>query len=176
MAALSPREDIFVRAYCVRYNGTRAAIAAGYAQKSARQAASSLLTKPNIQAAIQRHLKARKARFDQTADNLRKEVAYVAMARPGDFYDELGDLLHPQDLPEHAAAALASFEQGLTSNPRGRKGQQRTREPVIKVKLHDKVEAQALLARLLGLDKGEDLTVPSGPVFILPPGSEVNIE
>lgn len=49
------------RKFCFKYfelnlNGTRAAIAAGYAEKSARVTASRLLTKANIRAEIERYL------------------------------------------------------------------------------------------------------------------------
>lgn len=42
------REKIFCAEYMIDFNGSRAAIAAGYAKHSARVTASKLLTKPNI--------------------------------------------------------------------------------------------------------------------------------
>lgn len=175
-ADLTPKEELFVAAYCVRFNGTRAAIDAGYSDKQASTAAYELLRKPRVKAAVRRVIDARKARYALTADNLRREVARVAFSNLQDFYAPDGRLLSPQELPVDAAKALQSIEDGTTSGLRGRKGQKRTRELVVKVKLHDKVSALDLLARLLGIAKGDDLTVPpAGPVFILPAGSEVDI-
>lgn len=175
-AHLTPKEELFVAAYCVRYNGTRAAIEAGYSEKQAATAAYELLRKPHVKAAVRRVIDARKARYAQTADNVRTEVAYVAFSNLQDFYTEDGRLLSPQELPVEVAKALQSIEEGTTSGLRGRRGRKRTRELVVKVKLHDKVGALDLLARLLGIAKGDDLTTPpAGPVFILPAGSEVDI-
>lgn len=52
---LNAKETLFVQYYCsdAKFNATKAAILAGYSEKSARSKASQLLTKVNIQAAIQ---------------------------------------------------------------------------------------------------------------------------
>lgn len=63
-----PSQAMFVREYVVDFNGTRAAIAAGYAEKSARVTASQLLTKPNISAEITRLVNDRSERLGITAD------------------------------------------------------------------------------------------------------------
>ena len=49
---LSHKQAKFVREYTIDYNGSAAAIRAGYNKKSSRAIASKLLTKQNIQAAI----------------------------------------------------------------------------------------------------------------------------
>ena len=54
---LSPKERAFVREYLVDQNGTKAAIRAGYAPLSAKVAASRLLTKDNVWAAVEAGLK-----------------------------------------------------------------------------------------------------------------------
>lgn len=48
--ALKERERLFVREYLVDLNGTRAAIRAGYSEKSAASQASRLLRKPEVRA------------------------------------------------------------------------------------------------------------------------------
>ena len=52
MARKNSRHDRFCREYIKDLNGTRAAIAAGYAKQSARITASRLLTNANISALI----------------------------------------------------------------------------------------------------------------------------
>jgi phage terminase small subunit len=49
---LTPKMRAFVREYLVDFNGTQAAIRAGYSPQSANEQASSLLAKPNIKAAV----------------------------------------------------------------------------------------------------------------------------
>ena len=48
---LTPKQAIFVAEYTKDFNGTRAAIQAGYGKRSARITAAETLTKPNVQAA-----------------------------------------------------------------------------------------------------------------------------
>lgn len=175
-AELTPKEELFVAAYCVRFNGTRSAIEAGYSEKQAASAAYDILRKPHVKAAVRRVIDARKARFAALADNVRRECSYLCFSSIQDIYAEDGRLLTPQEMPLEVARAIQSIEQGVTSGLRGRKGRQRTREAVSKTKMHDKVAALELMARLLGIAKGDDLTTPpAGPVFILPAGSEVDI-
>ncbi len=49
---LTPRQEAFIREYLVDHNGQQAAIRAGYGVRSARLAASRLLTHDNVQAAL----------------------------------------------------------------------------------------------------------------------------
>lgn len=56
---LSNREKVFCMEYVTDWNGARAAIAAGYSKKTARNIASENLTKPNIRAEIDRILTAK---------------------------------------------------------------------------------------------------------------------
>ncbi len=50
---LTPKQRLFVQHYMACFNGTQAAILAGYSEKTARFIASENLTKPNIRTAIQ---------------------------------------------------------------------------------------------------------------------------
>ena len=54
--ALTIKQELFVAAYCSNgYNGTRAAIVAGYSESSAKEIASQNLTKPEVAEAIDAH-------------------------------------------------------------------------------------------------------------------------
>lgn len=59
MSNLTPKQERFVTEYLIDFNGTQAAIRAGYSESTARQTASENLTKPDIQEA----LKAAKAEY-----------------------------------------------------------------------------------------------------------------
>lgn len=52
MTELKPKHERFCQEYIIDYNGSQAAIRAGYKEKSARGQASELLTNPNILARI----------------------------------------------------------------------------------------------------------------------------
>jgi len=51
---LRPKQQRFVEEYVIDWNGTQAAIRAGYSERSARVTASRLLTKANVKVAIER--------------------------------------------------------------------------------------------------------------------------
>ncbi|MCY3553721.1 MAG: terminase small subunit [Gemmatimonadetes bacterium] len=63
MPKLTKKQQAFVQEYLVDLNATRAAIDAGYSEKTARSIASENLTKPNIQAAL---IEAQKERSERT--------------------------------------------------------------------------------------------------------------
>lgn len=67
---LTDKQRIFVDEYLIDLNGTRAAIRAGYSEKSAREIASQNLTKLNIQKAIEKAFNERKARVLVTQDDV----------------------------------------------------------------------------------------------------------
>lgn len=78
---LSTKQRAFVEHYCARWNGYKAAIAAGYAETSARHQASRLLSYDNIQAAI----KARLADLAMSADEVLARLSDHARGDMGDF-------------------------------------------------------------------------------------------
>lgn len=69
-AELTDLEEIFVREYMVDWNGTQAAIRAGYSAKSAAQTAWFLLRKPKVQKAVEALASARARRLGIDADEL----------------------------------------------------------------------------------------------------------
>lgn len=60
----TPQQQAFVREYMVDFNGTQAAMRAGYAKKSAGVSASKLLRQATIQAAIREQVKHRNERLE----------------------------------------------------------------------------------------------------------------
>lgn len=80
LAALEPRQQKFVRAYVREPNATKAAIKAGYSEKTARQMGSENLSKPDIAAAVE-------AGFEQIMgkNEVRSRTAEVAAGTFEDF-------------------------------------------------------------------------------------------
>jgi len=74
IAKLSPKQARFCREYVVDLNGTAAACRAGYSSVSAKQQASRLLTKANVQAAIAELQAAVAERLDIDADHIVGEL------------------------------------------------------------------------------------------------------
>lgn len=88
---LTAKQEAFCSQYIAKaFNGTEAAIAAGYAKGSAAVTASQLLRNPNIQARIAELQAPALLKLDITREAVLREVALIAFAR-------LGDIIHVTD-------------------------------------------------------------------------------
>ena len=76
---MNHRQIIFVEEYLIDLNATKAAIRAGYAERSATVTASKLLTKANIQAAIQIAQLARSERTQITVDKVLEDIELIKL-------------------------------------------------------------------------------------------------
>lgn len=76
--SLTDKQEMFVKEYLVDLNATQAAIRAGYSKKTARKIGQENLTKPDIQAAIQKAMNERSKRVEITADRVLQELAHIA--------------------------------------------------------------------------------------------------
>ena len=163
---LRARERRFVEEYLVDLKGEAAAIRAGYSPKTAKVQASQILTRLNVQAALEVGYKERQARTQRTADSTVSAIACLAHSDIRKFYDANGDLLPIHSLPDDLAACIASVEvvkRNLTS------GDGKT-ERIWKIKLWNKVQALELLGRHQGLFREDPPSdAPDCPAFALPP-------
>jgi phage terminase small subunit len=85
--ALSTKQIAFVEFYLTHWNATKAAILAGYSERSARSIGSENLTKPDIQAAIQERLTELKMGADEVltrlSDHARGSIAvFIDISEP----------------------------------------------------------------------------------------------
>lgn len=77
---LTPKQRAFVREYKANGgNGTKAAIKAGYSEKTARKIASENVTKPDIQQALEEHEKKLQEKYEYTLDEMVKDLDTVKM-------------------------------------------------------------------------------------------------
>jgi phage terminase small subunit len=82
---MTPKQKLFVAEYIKDFNGSRAAVAAGYSKKTARHIASENLTKPDIQRAIQTAIEERATRAKRTADEVLEMLWAAAEVDPLDY-------------------------------------------------------------------------------------------
>ena len=78
MARLTPKQQMFVKEYLIDLNATQAALRAGYSPKTAKQTGTENLSKPIIQAEIQKHMNERVERVEITADRILQELGAIA--------------------------------------------------------------------------------------------------
>jgi len=130
-------------------NGTKAAIAAGYSEKSARSQASKLLAIPEIQDRIDELNQERQARVQITTDMVLGELLKIARTDIGQAFDENGSLKPLNQIPEDVRRAIQAIEvdelfegQGIERSQVGL---------TKKIKFWDKVKSLELLGKHLKL-------------------------
>lgn len=136
---LSTKQQRFVDEYCVDFNGTQAAIRAGYAANSAFVQAARLLSYDKIKKALEERkteiAEESKLKASDVIDELRR-IAFSDITQVMSFTASKAKIKSSKKLSEDAKKIVASVSQtkaGLT------------------VKLHDKVKALELLGRYLNI-------------------------
>lgn len=115
MSKLTAKQERFVAEYLANgLNATNAAVAAGYAEKSARVEGSRLLTNANVAAAIanrtQKAVARLEAKTDYSIDRTLEYVARMAFYDPADVFEADGSLKKIHEIPEQARAVIAGLE------------------------------------------------------------------
>jgi len=136
---------MFAQKYIIKFNGTEAAIQAGYSEKTAASQASRLLSHAKVQEYIQKFIKEREKRIEITGDMVVQELAKTAFIKEADFYNDLGEVKKLSELTEEQKAGLASY--GYKSIHIG-DGEY---EEVPVFKAQDKTKSLELLGRHFGL-------------------------
>lgn len=168
---LNPAQRRFVDEYAISHNATRAAITAGYSQKTARSQGARLLANANISKALRKLLDKRAKKLEITQEMVLAELAKIGFSdirkavtwgntelRVVDPGDEESP---PRTAPYHGLTLKASDEidddtaASISEVSEGRDG--------LKVKFHDKAQALLNIGRHLGMFKDKtELTGPDG--------------
>ena len=77
MSELEEKQKMFCKEYLVDFNGTQAAIRAGYSKKTANEQASRLLTKVNVQTYLKQLIEKRNKRTNITQDDVIADIIKV---------------------------------------------------------------------------------------------------
>lgn len=154
---LSERQVRFVAEYLLDYNGTQAAIRAGYSEQSARGIASTLLRHPEIDQRVREHRdRVHKAMNERAELNTQRTLQTIAAVQ--DF--DPADMLHPdgspkkiQEMPHSARMAIAGFE--VVTKYVG-KGENRRKIVQHKVRLLNRLTATDMAAKVAGAYKADN--------------------
>lgn len=88
---LSPKRQRFVDEYCADFNGTQAAIRAGYSAKTANEQAASLLAIPSVKEAVEERKKSiRRKSINYRGWLLRKTRLIINKCTSNDMWDPKG--------------------------------------------------------------------------------------
>lgn len=181
----STRRAMFVEEYLRDYNGTQAAIRAGYAADTAYSEASRLLRNVEIKEAIEKRKKELLAAISEDQFRTAREIQRIAHLDIRKLYDETGQLKPVSDWDDESAAAVSSVETVRRQSPEeADEDGNPVWETVLKVRTHDKVKALELIGRHQGFFndaltvKSDDgviylpAKVPVGTPIEMPPGEE----
>lgn len=160
---LSPKQSAFVEAYlCNGFNATKAAISAGYSEKTARQQGSRLLTNVDIAAQVNLRIKA----MAMSADEALARLSEHAAGDMGDFMSMSGiDLYsHPQ------SRLIKKFKRTIRTIPV--KDSAPETEEWIELELYDAQAALLALVKMSRLDAGLPTDNIGGIVFGYQPPRE----
>ncbi len=158
LGLLSPKHQLFVRAYLVHMNATAAYRAVYPRCKGADSAGPRLYGNVGVRAAIDAGVAKRAARYALTADNVLQELARLAFSDLGDCEDpETGQLYRSlREIPLEARRAVRKFR--VRSKTYVEDDQEITEETV-EVELHPKDAAIEKAMKHLGLFPKEVLEV-----------------
>ena len=105
MSKLTAKQQRFVDEYLIDLNASQAAIRAGYSEKTSRAIASELLTKPNIQEAVNQGQAERQAKTKIDAAWVLEQAAQSYITNSAEYMDEQGRMV-----PLNANAARGFLE------------------------------------------------------------------
>lgn len=144
---ISHKHRAFIAAYLRHFNGTKAALEAGYSKGGARRTATRLLKEPAIAAEIKAELGARGMSAAEALDGL----AAISRADMADFVKELGwpQLAEAREAGRLDTRAVRDFEleETVLELPDGG----RKIERKVKLKLHSGLQARAIILKTQGL-------------------------
>lgn len=110
MRELNERQKKFCMEYLKDFNGSRAAVAAGYTKKNVRITAAKLLTNSNIQKQIALNIAKRSEKTKIDAEWVLTELSEMAFADIAEAYDENGKLKSIHDIPKHLRKMICDID------------------------------------------------------------------
>jgi len=163
------RRELFIAAYLgdAKKNGTKAAIAAGFSEKTAAQKANTLLHELAVKAAIEKAEQELLNKHRMTADSVLQELSRIVHFDIRKLYNPDGTLKGINELDDDTAAALSSFEIKEIKADGTIIGLTR------KVKGHDKNRAIESAMKHFGLFDADNTLKVSGSVIISKDDSEL---
>lgn len=136
---ITEKQKVFINEYLRDFNGTQAAIRAGYSPKTARQTAYENLTKPYIRQEVSKELERIYDEFKNDQDKIIRELAVVAFSKISDYLtilDEEITIKNSDEVPSEIIGAISEISIADTKD-----GKRKS------IKLHNKIEALKMLVQ-----------------------------
>lgn len=150
---LTPKRERFCVEYNVDFNASAAARRAGFKEKSAAVMGHELLRIPKVQARIMEIREESAKKYNITKESLMQILRDIAGAKLDDIMDDQGQVLPPDQWPDHMKRAVSGMEvdeiYSGTGENRVAVGLKR------KIRLSEKTKAIELLNKMLGFNAPE---------------------
>jgi phage terminase small subunit len=130
---LTPQQERFCHEYLKDRNGTQAAIRAKYSRKTAQAQSSRLLTNVMLRARVNQLVKEQLDRIKIRSDFVIRELLNSATINIKDAYDEGGNLLPLEFMPEQLQKAIVEIRTEELFDGRGEEREQIGTAKTIKV-------------------------------------------
>jgi phage terminase small subunit len=151
---ITDRMKKFIDEYLIDFNGTQAAIRAGYSPDTANEQASQLLARPDIRELVAEGQKAIAERTQTFQDNAVEELKLVGFSDLADFLTvKEGGIVEQKpfdELTKEQTKCIKKIKQTVRSS-HSADGTILHQTAVIEIELHDKLKALELLGRHLGM-------------------------
>ena len=148
---LTTKQKKFAEEFILDFNATRAAIAAGYSQKTARITAAENLTKPNIAEYIKELQKGIKEKYKITEEKIISELCAIAFAKVSDYVKIVPDIDY-ETMKQKATIKYVETSE-LSDMQKSAISEIRKTRDGISIKLGDKTKALELLGKHIGMFK-----------------------
>lgn len=158
---MTERQKRFCELYALGGNRAKAARDAGYADGGASVVAGVLLAKPHIASWIDELRRVYLDEIGVRSDRVLDEIAASAFLDPKDVLDEDGDLLPIPEMPERARRAIKKIK--VRNRYDKKTGEQTGRD--VEIEFNDKLRANEILGRHLGILKEQPIQVAQTNVF-----------
>jgi len=159
---LSAKLKIFCNEYLIDENATRAAIQAGYSEKTAYSQGSRLLKNVKVITYLAEKRKKQIDKLEITVERILEETAKIAFIKESEFYNDDGSVKKLSELTDNQKSALSSY--GFKSIPIG----DGMYEDVPVFKAQDKMKALDMLFKYKGLyEKDNEQGKSTSPQFNL---------
>lgn len=137
------RYKLFASEYVVDFNGTQAAIRAGYAKNGAAVTASRHLRNPKIQQYVQEAIEKRQQKAEINAQWVLEKLVTHATADVRQILDPMGNVLPPDEWPDDVAQVIGGMDINMLTDGDGNAGH----ALVAKIKRTSQLKALELLGR-----------------------------
>jgi phage terminase small subunit len=149
MDELTPKIKRFCEEYIKDLNGTQAAIRAGYSKKTAKEKASQLLTKVNVQDYLFQLKKGLSDKNEGLAQQVIDELKKIGFCNIQDFISDGNEIKDLTKISRDKAAAVESIKKTTTELNGGENSS--GSKTSIQFKLYDKLSALEKIGRHLGI-------------------------